>query len=103
MFAYSANFHFFAVFSNLVVNRFKKFLLWSFNVMKLLPLPLISILLMILASFACLIPSLFICIELFLSIFLYFHVIEFCKRFEYSSLLRRHKLSLLPAAVKVFF
>ena len=71
--------------------------------MKLLPVPLISILSMMLASFACLIPSLFIFIAVFLSVFLYFDVIEFCKRFEYSYLLRRYTFDVLSAAVKVFF
>ena len=47
-------------FSILVVGRIKKFSLWSFNVMKLLPVPLISILSMTFASLAWLIPSLFI-------------------------------------------
>ena len=51
---------FFTGISNLVVGQFKKFSLWSFNVMKLLPVPLISILLMMLASFACLTLSFFI-------------------------------------------
>ena len=36
---------FFVRFSDLVVGRFKKFSLWSFNVMKLLLVPLILILL----------------------------------------------------------
>ena len=58
----------FAGFGNLAVGRFKKFFLWSFNVIKLLPLPLISILSVIFASLVCLIPSLFIfaaCVYLF--------------------------------------
>ena len=102
MFAYSANF-IFTWFSNLIVSWFKKFSLWSFNVMKLLLVPLISILSMILASLACLIPSLFIFVVVCLSVFLYFDVIAFCKRFEYSSLLRRCIFDVLSAAVKVFF
>ena len=51
---------FFAGFSNVVAGRLKKFSLWSFNVMKLLLVLLISILSMKFASLACLIPSLFI-------------------------------------------
>ena len=94
---------FFAGFSNVVAGRFKKFSLWSFNMMKLLPVLLNPILSMMLASFACLIPSLFICIAVFLSVFLYLDVIEFYKRFKYSSLLRRYMFDVLSATVKVFF
>ena len=94
---------FFAGFSNLVVYRFKKFSLRSFNVVKLLPVLLILILLMTFTSLVCLIPSLFIFVAVHLSVFLYFHVIAFCKRFEYSSLLRRYIFDILSAAVKVFF
>ena len=72
--AHSADF-IFAEFSNLVVGRLKKFSLWSFNVMKLLPVLLISILSMTLVSLACLIPSLFIFAAVRLSVFLYFDVI----------------------------
>ena len=75
---------FFAGFSNLVVGRFIKFSLCSFDVMKLLRVPLISILSMMLAPFACLIPSLFIFVAMFISVFLYVDVTEFCKRFENS-------------------
>ena len=66
---------FFTGFSNLVVGRFKKFSLWSFNMMKLLPVSLISILSMMFAPLACLIPSLFIFVAVHLSVFLYFDVI----------------------------
>ena len=59
-------------------------------VMKLLPVPLISILSMTFGSLACLIPSSFIFVAVRLSVFLYFDLIVFCKRFEYSSLLRRY-------------
>ena len=90
-------------FSILVVGRIKKFSLWSFNVMKLLPVPLISILSMTFASLACLIPSLFIFVAVRLSVFLYFDVIAFWKRFEYSFLLRRYIFDVLSAAVKGFF
>ena len=92
---------FFAGFSNLVVGRFKKFSLWSFNVMKLLPVPLILILSMMFVSLACLTLSLFIFVAVCLSVFLYFDVIAFCKRFEYSSLLRRHTFDVLSATVNV--
>ena len=71
--------------------------------MKLLVVPLISILSMMLTSFACLIPSLFIFVVVCVSVFLYFDVIAFCKRFKYSSLLRRYIFDVLSAAVKVFF
>ena len=71
---------FFTGFSNLVVGRFKKFSLWSFNMMKLLPVSLISILSMMFAPLVCLIPSLFIFVAVHLSVFLYFDVIAFCKR-----------------------
>ena len=71
-------------FSNLAVGRFKKFPLWSFNMIKLL----ISILWKAFVSLAYLIPSLFIFVAVRLSDFLYFDVLTFCKRFEYSSLLR---------------
>ena len=86
---------FFAGFSNLVVGRFKKFSLWSFNVIKLLPVPLISILLMTLTSLSCLIPSLFIFVAVRLCVCLYFDAIAFYKRFEYSSLLRRYIFDVL--------
>ena len=59
---------FFAGFSNLVVGRFKKISLWSLNVMKLLPVPLILILPMTFASLACLIPSLFMFVAVRLSV-----------------------------------
>ena len=59
---------FFAGLSNLVVGQFKKLSLRSFNEMKLLLVPLISILPMMLASFACLIPSLFIFVAVCLSV-----------------------------------
>ena len=94
---------FFAEFSNLLIGRFKKYFLWSFKVMKLLPLPLISILSMMFASLVCLITSLFIFVAAHLSVFLYFDVTAFCKRFEYSSLLRRYIFHVLSAAVKVLF
>ena len=71
---------FFTGFSNLVVGQFKKFSLWSFNMMKLLPVSLISILSMMFAPLVCLIPSLFIFVAVHLSVFLYFDVIAFCKR-----------------------
>ena len=51
---------FFVRFSNLVVGRIKKFSLWSFNVIKLLPVPLILILLMTFVSLACLVPCLYL-------------------------------------------
>ena len=94
---------FFVGFSNLVVCRFKKFSLWSFNVIKLLPVLLISILLMTFTSLACWFPSLFVFVAVHLSVFLYSDVVAFCKRFEYASLLRRHLFDVLSAAVKVFF
>ena len=50
-----------------------------------------------------LIPSLFIFAAVRLSVFLYFDVIAFCKRFGYSSLLRRYIFDVLSAAVKVLF
>ena len=78
---------FFAGFSNLAVNRFKKFSWSLFNMMKLLPAPLISILLMNFAS----------------PVFLYFDVMAFYKRFQYSSLLRRYIFDVLSAVVKVLF
>ena len=48
-----------------------------------------------------LIPSLFIFVAVRLSVFSYFDVIAFCKRFGYSSLLRRYIFDVLSAAVKV--
>ena len=93
---------FFARFSNLLVGRFKKFSLWSFNVMKLLPVPLISILLMF-ASLASLSLSLFIFVAVCLSVFFYFDMKAFCKTFEYFSLLRRYIFDIWSAAVKVLF
>ena len=93
----------FAEFSDLAVGRFKKFPLWSFNVMKLLLVPLILILPMIFASLVCLIHSLFIFLAACLSVFLYFYVISFCKRFGYSSLLRQYIIDYLSATVKVLF
>ena len=92
---------FFTRFNNLVLGRFKKFSLWSFNMLKLLPVPLIQILTF--ASLACLTTSLFTFVAVRLSVFLYFDVIAFCKRFEYSSLLRRYVFDVLSAAVKVLF
>ena len=92
-----------AEFSNLVIGLFKKYILWSFKVMKLLPLPLISILSMMFASLVCLITSLFIFVAAHVSVFLYFDVTAFCKSFEYSSLLRRYIFHVLSAAVKVLF
>ena len=71
----------FVEFSNLVIGRFKKYFLWFFKLMKLLSLPLISILPMMFASLVCLITSLFIFIAAHLSVFLYFDVTVFCKRF----------------------
>ena len=62
---------------------------------------LISILSMMFASLACLISSLFIFVAVCLSVFLYFDVIAFCKKIEYSSLLRRYIFDVLSAAVKV--
>ena len=93
----------FAEFSDLAVGQFKKFSLWSFNVMKLLLVPLILILPMIFASLVCLIHSLFIFLAACLSAFLYFYVISFCKRFGYSSLLRQYIIDYLSATVKVLF
>ena len=69
---------FFAGFSNL--GRFKKFSLWSFKVMKLLPVPVISILSIMFASLACSIHSSFIFVAVCLSV-LFFDVTAFCKRF----------------------
>ena len=94
---------FFAGFSNLVVYRFKKFSLRSFNVVKLLPVLLILILLMTFTSLVCLIPSLFIFVAVRLSVFLYSDAIAFCKSLEYSFLLRRYIFDVLSAAVKVLF
>ena len=71
--------------------------------MKLLPVPLISILLMTFVSLACLIPSSFIFVAVRLFVFLYFDVMAFRKRFEYSSLLRRYIFDVLSTAVKVLF
>ena len=93
---------FFSRFSNLAVGKFKKFFLWSFNVMKLLPVTLIPILPMMFASLACLIP----CFYLFLCVYLFCYIlmsIAFCKRFAYSSLLRWYIFDVFPAAVKVLF
>ena len=70
--------------------------------MKLLPVPLISILSMMFSSLVCLTP-LFIFVAVCLSASLYFDVIAFCKRFEYSSLLRQYIFDVLSAAVKVLF
>ena len=72
-------------------------------VMKLLPVPLISILSMTFGSLARLIPSSFIFVAVRLSVFLHFDLIVFCKRFEYSSLLRRYIFDVWSAAVKVLF
>ena len=94
---------FFAGFSNLAVNRFKKFSWSLFNMMKLLPAPLISILLMNFASLACLFPPLFLFVPVRLTVFLYFDVMAFYKRFQYSSLLRRYIFDVLSAVVKVLF
>ena len=77
---------FFAGLGNLVVGFFKKLSLWSFNVMKLFPFQLISILSMIFASVASLTPSLFIFVAMRLPVFLCFDVIAFCK-FGLSTLL----------------
>ena len=71
--------------------------------MKLLPALLISILLMNFASLASLFPSLFIFAAVCLTVFLYFDVMAFYKRFQYSSLLRRYIFDVLPAVVKVLF
>ena len=94
---------FFAGFSNFVAGRFKKFSLWFFNVVKLLLVPLISILSMMLASLACLIPFLLIFVAVCLSAFLYFDVIAFWKDFEYSSLLMRYMFDVLSTAGNVLF
>ena len=91
---------FFAGFSNLVVGRFKKFSLWHFNMMKLLPAPLLSILSKMFVSLPCLIPPLVIFVVMRLSVFLYVDVIAFCKKFQYSSLLRRYIFDVLSPAVK---
>ena len=77
------------------------FSLWSFNVVKLLDVPLISIMSMMFASLACLISSLFIFSAVCLSVFLYFDVIAFCNCFKYSYLLRRYVFDVLSPAVKV--
>ena len=55
------------------------------------------------ASPACLIAALFILVAVRLSVFLYFDVIVFCKRFQYCSLLRPYIFDVLSAAVKVLF
>ena len=81
---------YFAGFSILVVERFKKFFLWSFSVVKLLLVLLISILSMILTSIASLTRSLFISVVVCLFVFLFFHVIAFSFVFD-----------VLLAAVKV--
>ena len=72
-------------------------------VMKLLPVPLISILSMTFGSLACLIPSSFIFVAVRLSVFLYFDLIANCKNLEYSSLIRRYIFDVLSTAVKVLF
>ena len=64
---------------------------------------LISILSMMFASLAYLIPSLFIFVAVCLSLFLYFDVIAFCKRFKCSSKVRRYIFDVLSAAVNVLF
>ena len=71
--------------------------------MTLLPVPLISILSMMLAYLAFLNPSFLIFVVMCLSVFLYPDVITFCRRFEYSSLQRRYVFDNLLAAVKVLF
>ena len=71
--------------------------------MTLLPVPLISILSMMLAYLACLNPFFLIFVVMCLSVFLYLDVITFCRRFEYSSLQRRYVFDNLSAAVKVLF
>ena len=64
---------------------------------------LISILSMMFASLAYLIPSLFIFVAVCLSLFLYFDVIASCKRFKCSSKVRRYIFDVLSAAVNVLF
>ena len=88
----------FVVFNNLLVGRFYFFLL-PFNMMKLLPAPLISMLSMMFASLACLFPSLLIFASVYLSGFLCFDAIAFCKRSEYSSLLGQYTFDVFSAAV----
>ena len=94
---------FFAGVSNFVDGRFENLSLQSFNVTTLLPVPLISILSMMLAYLACLNPFFLIFVVMCLSVFLYLDVITFCRRFEYSSLQRRYVFDNLLAAVKVLF
>ena len=55
------------------------------------------------ASLVCLMPSLFIFVAVCLSVFLYFDMMVFCKRFEYSYLLRQCIFDILPALIKVLF
>ena len=71
--------------------------------MKLLPVPLISSLSMMFASLACLTPSLFIFVAVCLSVFLYFDVIAFCKRFWVFLFTKAIHAWRLPAAIKVLF
>ena len=82
---------FFARLRNLV-GGFKKFSLWSFDVMKLLPVPTILILLMMFASLACLVSSLFIFIAVCWTVLLYSDLIAFCKRYEYWCFQRLSKI-----------
>ena len=56
---------------------------------------------MIIASLACLTPSLFIFVAVCLFVFWYFDVTAFCKRFEYT--LSQYIFDVLSAAVNVWY